>query len=448
MEKRISKFFVETLGCRLNRYESEEIAYELEDAGFVKSELGDRVDLYVINSCSVTSRSDYSSRLAARRAKRNFPSATVVMTGCYAKSSQTSLLKMPEIDFIVDNSKKFSFGKLINQERAERLILADSKVDDNVQIRPIHKLDKRTNLYLKIQLGCNQSCSFCNVRIARGKSRSAKLNDVIDHLKRIEPYEVSELILTGVDLGDYNDRQYLLSDLLEAILLNTTIARVRLSSINPQHVDDRLLDLIKNNDRICSHLHIPLQSGSNRILNLMKRGYTADYYRDLILQASDKIDNIGIGTDIMVGFPSESEADFLSSYKIIEELPIMMVHAFIFSSRPLTEAYKLDDDKLLSGIVKERARLIKELAAKKHRQKRIDQIGRFVEVLVENSKTKDGKLKGFTDNYLAVRFDGASSLMNKIVKLKITGEAAQMLDAVLESNSSYTIDEEQSRMAV
>ncbi|VAX17096.1 tRNA t(6)A37-methylthiotransferase [hydrothermal vent metagenome] len=427
MTKR-NKISFETLGCRYNRLESAEMAYELEQAGYAKAKEGEASDVVVINSCTVTDRSDAKCRSTIRRVKAKNPEAIVVVTGCYSETNPDEVSKEPGVDIVVGNSGKFEIGKLLSKletdtNPAPQIASADKKL----KVRPVTGMDGRTNAYIKVQAGCDEVCSFCIVRIARGKSSSAEGSDVVEQVKRLHESGIKEVVLSGINLGEYGDgKNKDIAWLLRKLCDETEIARIRLSSINPNNVTDELINLMAGSSRICRHLHIPLQSGSDSVLKRMRRPYTAKEYENLLNRLVDKIPAIGLGADVMVGFPGETEKEFNETFEIINNVPLMALHVFGYSLREGTEAFAMKGV-IPKAIKKERSAKLKNLAQEKGEEFRKRFVGATLPVLIENTRDNDGHLKGFSDNYLQVVLDGPDSLINKIVQVKITGSEKERL---------------------
>ncbi len=444
MTKR-NKISFETLGCRYNRLESAEMAYELERAGYAKAKEGETSDVVVINSCTVTDRSDAKCRSTIRRVKAKNPDAVVVVTGCYSETNPDEVAKEPGVDIVVGNSGKFEIGELLSKLEADTSSTASVTNDDkrfNVRpvtgmdgrtnayrianddkkfnVRPVTGMDGRTNAYIKVQAGCDEVCSFCIVRIARGRSSSARGSDVVEQVKRLHESGIKEVVLSGINLGEYGyAKNENIAWLLSKLVDETEIARIRLSSINPNNVTDELINLMAGSSRICRHLHIPLQSGSDSVLKRMRRPYTAKEYENLLNRLADKIPAIGLGADVMVGFPGETEKEFNETFDVIKNVPLMALHVFAYSLREGTEAFAMNGP-IPKTVKKERSAKLKNLAQQKGQEFRERFIGTTLPVLIENTRDNAGNLKGFSDNYLQVVLDGPDSLINKIVPVKIT----------------------------
>ncbi len=389
-------------------------------------------DIYIINTCTVTKKSDYQSRQLIRRAKRNNPMARIIVTGCYAQVNPSEIKKIPEVDLVLGNVEKEDVldyvknivGAVREPSLQESVFVGDVSLQTRFRPSWVKRFSDRTRTFLKIQDGCSACCSYCIVPIARGPSRSAEPQEIIKQVEDLTAEGYQEVVLSGVHLGTYGKDltpSINLTRLLENILDKTRIRRVRLSSIEPMDIPEGLIDLIASTDRICRHLHIPLQSGSPRILQAMNRDYTPDDYKDLILRIEGKIKGIGIGTDIIAGLPGEGEEDFLATMRLIAELPFSYLHVFPYSIRPGTSAGCMDRQ-IPERIKKERCKRLRDLGSKKNLAFKRQHIGLTLEVLIEKEEDKEtGLLRGLSENYLRVLLEGEDSLKNKIVEVMVEG---------------------------
>ncbi len=417
------KVSFETLGCRYNRFESAEMAYELGRAGFMAVKSSERADVVVINTCAVTGKSAARCRAAIRRAKSSNPDARIVVTGCYSETSPEAVSSVEGVDLVVGNAEKFDIAKALNVIDSDnsRSILVGGAPPEILPVRPVTTMEGRTNAYLNVQSGCDEVCSFCLVRVARGKSRSASATAVTARIGGMSQAGIKEVVLTGINIGQYRAGDGItLAGLMKKIIKQTGIDRIRLSSINPNDVTDELIELMAGEPRVCRHLHIPLQSGSDKILKSMRRPYSAGEYLKLLEKLVKRIPDIGLGADVMVGFPGEGEREFGQTRRLIERSPLMMLHVFAFSPREGSSASLLPDAPA-KPVAKMRSAILKKLSTDKGENFRGLFIDRTVEVLIENRRDKSGLLKGFSGNYMAVYLDGPESLMNSIVPVRVTG---------------------------
>lgn len=317
------KVSILTLGCRVNQAESSFIEGNLIDNGISIVDLNDKPDYCIINTCSVTSKSDYQSRQLIRRALR--VGSKVIVTGCYTHLNTESILKISKDIIVVPNNDKCNIINII---------------DNNIKTNRLN-YSSNSRPYILIQNGCNNKCSYCIVRFTRGKSRSIPTEKIIEQVINFSELGYNEIVLTGIHIGSYGqdfNPKVTLSNLIKTIVKKTNIMRIRLSSIEVTEIDDELLEMMKDN-RICNHLHIPLQSGDDKILKIMKRNYNSRFYSSIIERIEKKISNINIGTDVIVGFPGETEKEFINTKNLLLDLPISYIHIFPFSARPGTPAY-------------------------------------------------------------------------------------------------------------
>ncbi|VAX22485.1 tRNA t(6)A37-methylthiotransferase [hydrothermal vent metagenome] len=426
MRKR--KISFETLGCRYNRLESSEMAYELEQAGYALAPSSGDSDVVVINTCSVTSKSAARCRVAVRKAKDANPKALIVVAGCYSETNPDEAIKLPGVDIVLDNLSKFDVAQALKKLNGiSPLHIIKKEKRESLEVRPITKMEGRTNAYLNIQSGCGEDCSFCIVKVARGKNRSASSTDIVTQVKRLSESGIKEVALSGINIGEFGKGgKDNLARLVMRILDETDIPRVRLSSINPNNVTDELIDLMASSPRFCRHLHIPLQSGSDSVLKRMNRPYSADMYEDLLNRLAERVPGIGLGADVMAGFPSETENEFHETFNLIERSPLMMLHVFSYSPRKGTEAYIMQNN-VSKEIKKKRSALLKGLSIEKNKNMRGRFVGKNMNVLIENKRGKDGFLKGFSDNYLPVALKGPDKIRNEIVSVKILSDSGERL---------------------
>ncbi|MEN6373480.1 MAG: tRNA (N(6)-L-threonylcarbamoyladenosine(37)-C(2))-methylthiotransferase MtaB [Smithella sp.] len=418
------KVGIATLGCKVNRYESAALEEDLQKQNFAVVPFNSPADVYIINTCTVTAFSDFQSRQLIRRAHRMNPQAKILVTGCYAQIAPCDVAALDGVSMVVGNSLKHQIVDLMqNKTTASPCVLTgDIFRQKEFCNMPLATFGDRTRAFLKIQDGCNSFCSYCIVPFARGKSRSMALEDVIYAVNRLEQEGYKEIVLTGIHLGLYgHDLQPAtdISRILQKMCELNLDTRIRLSSIEPNEITTDLLNIIKNGELICPHLHIPLQSGDDKILQLMKRDYNTRFFRDLIENVHSTISDIAIGVDVMVGFPSESDEQFANTFNLLECLPIAYLHVFPYSARPGTAAQKFQP-KVPDRIKKERAAVLRKLSAQKREKFALRFSGKPLRVLVESTKDKKtGLLKGFSQNYLPFLLDEKfSSSINKIAAVR------------------------------
>ncbi|MZH42193.1 MAG: tRNA (N(6)-L-threonylcarbamoyladenosine(37)-C(2))-methylthiotransferase MtaB, partial [Nitrospinae bacterium] len=345
-----------TLGCRTNQHDTAEMQTLLEQEGFSIVTGKEKADAYVINTCTVTQRSDYSSRLAVKKSLAINPEALVVFTGCYAQLNPKEASKLDGLDIVLGNADKLEIAnllkyKLLNPESPwlkssdTEIIMSDIHKDRIFRTIPVNNFQGMTKAFIKIQTGCDEKCSFCTVVKARGKSISDSRENIISNIHEAIGSGFKEITLTGINLGTWGmDRKETFSSLVQEIVEIPGNFRVRLSSINPMEIDSDLMRLIAESEKLCSHLHIPLQSGDDRILKSMRRNYNREQYLEVAERALNIIPGLGLGADVIVGFPGETEEEFENTRSLIEQLPFSYLHVFSYSPRRGTEAHQLKDN--------------------------------------------------------------------------------------------------------
>ncbi len=401
-----------TLGCRVNQSESTILEETLKASGITIVTLSEKPDYCIINTCSVTAKGDYNSRQLIRRAAK--AGAKVIVTGCYAQLRADTVRSMEGVYKIVDNSRKLDIVNMI----ATRDV--DICYNSSGHSRP----------YLKIQDGCNYRCSYCTVPMARGRSSSVSINEVVERIRLIESRGYNEVVLTGIHVGTYGRDLQPVSDLkslLRHILQETRIKRIRLSSLEITEIDEELMEILSDK-RICKHLHLPLQSGSNRILKLMRRGYSAAYFAEMVENISLRIKNISIGTDLIVGFPGESDQDYDATYDLLKSLPVSYMHIFPFSARPGTDAWMMRErvDELT---LKRRVRSMADLNKLKKQAFMERQINNSLDVILEESDGA-GLYTGTSGNYLKIRVSAGGYNKGSILYVRPVSICEEMLHAV------------------
>ncbi|OGU54745.1 MAG: tRNA (N(6)-L-threonylcarbamoyladenosine(37)-C(2))-methylthiotransferase MtaB [Ignavibacteria bacterium RBG_13_36_8] len=417
----MSKVAFHTLGCKLNFSETSTIGKQFINKGFVVVDFNDKADVYVINTCTVTENTDRECRQIVRRALRNNPNAFIAVTGCYAQVRPEEISEIKGVDIVLGTNEKFDiFSYIKNFEKNELSCIHVTPTEELNTFYAAYstEADNRTRAFLKIQDGCDYKCSFCTVPLARGGSRSLDLVNVISEFKTLLNSGYKEIVLTGVNVGDYGKSFDIdFYHLLEEIVQIPGDYRVRISSIEPNLLSNDIINLTVQNNKLCNHFHIPLQSGSDKILRLMQRRYTTKDYKDVVLKAASKIDSLGIGVDVIVGFPGETEEDFKETYNVLLELPISYLHVFTYSERPNTKALGFD------GIVdvierKRRNNMLRDLSEKKRYKYYQKMMGKEFTVLFEN-EPHGNFMKGFGSNYVRVIHPYDGTLVNKFVKVKI-----------------------------
>jgi threonylcarbamoyladenosine tRNA methylthiotransferase MtaB len=424
---------VATLGCRLNQVDSEHIASSLEERGFRTVPFEDPADVVVVNTCTVTGRAEVSDRQMIRRAARRHPGARVVVTGCWAQTDPHAIASMREVDAVVGNADKTRLpeivAELLSAERrrgreAPRIESRPANVLTHLPAPPIARPTERARAFLKVQDGCQHRCAFCIVPRARGGSRSLDPGRVLDQARRLVDFGHREIVLTGVDLGHYGADlrpRATLATLLRDLVEVPGLRWVRLSSILPAYVTPALLDVITTSPVIAPHLHLPLQSGSDRVLRAMRRPYDAAMYRRLVERLATAIPGLGLGADVIVGFPGERADDFAATLALVDALPFSYLHVFAYSDRPGTEAATREDH-ADAQTIRRRSQALRALAEAKNHAFRSAMVGEIREVLVlERRERAGGALVGLTGDYVEVAFAGADDLMRTITRVRVTG---------------------------
>ena len=407
-----------TLGCKLNYSETSTISRDFIVNGFKKVNFKDVADIYVINTCSVTKNSDKEARKLIRQAKRRNQNSSIVVIGCYAQLQPGEINSIDGVDLVLGTNDKFNILKHLDKlDLSQNGIEIHTEIKNTKVFHSSYSLDERTRAYLKVQDGCDYTCSFCTIPLARGKSRSDSIDNTIKVAKQIARSGKKEVVLTGVNVGDFGKKQnQSFHDLIKSLDKISGINRIRISSIEPNLITDEIIDFCLTSKHFVPHFHIPLQSGSDRILRLMRRRYDTELYYDRIKKIKSVNRDTCVGVDVIVGFPGETENDFIATYDYLNSLEISYLHVFSYSERLDTDAINMDD-KVSFQIKKERSRALHQLS----NQKRINFANQFInskrKVLFEYRK--DGALVGHTDNYLKVHTLTDSDLINQIVPVNL-----------------------------
>lgn len=414
-----------TLGCKVNQYESAGLAERLKQLGHTLVGFDAEADVCIVNTCTVTARTDFQSRQLIRRAARRNPGVPVIVTGCYAQLAADQLKTLPGVRIVAGNVEKELIPGLvgtIDGGPVDVLVRNIGKIRNFSGLAP-ERFPGRTRAYLKIQDGCNAWCSYCIVPRARGPSRSMPEDDVINRTAAIAGAGYREIVLTGIHLGAWGQDLTPVRDLpslIGRIRNEGVIGRLRLSSVEPMEVTAELIDCLREPTVLCPHLHIPLQSGDDRVLSAMGRQYTGKFFLDLVNRLVEEIPSLAVGVDVMAGFPGESEKEFENTMALLRDLPAAYFHVFPYSDRPKTMASSLPD-KVEEAVKKKRAAALRSLGLAKREAFARKFIGTTQAVLVEESRdSKTGRLKGFTGHYIPVTLQGGSKeMINRIVDVRI-----------------------------
>lgn len=391
-----------TLGCKINQFETDVLRRDFESRGNVTVPFNAEADVYIINTCSVTAKSDYQCRQAIRSAVRRGRGAKVVVTGCYAELQPDEIKKIPGVDIVIGNGDKTA----IPDQLAAEFFPAPAGAAHGAHDAQVAR--NRTRGFLKIQDGCDNSCSYCIVPLARGRSRSVPVSDVTREFRYLVQSGCPEIVLTGIHIGTYGadlSTEMNLTELIRTLLAERGSTRIRLSSIEPGEVTQELVGFLGKG--LCRHLHIPLQSGDDTILASMQRNYTSDFYRELVAGIAARVPGVALGADVMVGFPGEGDQEFQNTVRLVKESPLTHLHVFSYSPRPATKAAEMEAQ-VPEKVKKMRNEALRKLAEEKNLVFREMHVGAEVSVVVEAKvDTRTGLLTGLTDNYIRIHISGA-----------------------------------------
>ena len=409
-----------TLGCRLNQAETAVIARNLKDKGFEIVPFGQAADLTVLNTCTVTGQAESKCRQAVRKSIRSNPDSYVAVVGCYAQTGVDVLRNIDGVDMIVGNEHKMQLADLLDtlsKQEQPRVVHTPKISRDSFIVESVGLYDNNTRANLKIQDGCNFVCSFCLIARARGPARSRVYQDILSEARQLAHMGHRELVLTGVNIGTYIHDGLDFLQLLKDLDKIAGIERIRISSIEPTTLTRELIDYMAVSEKVCPYLHIPLQSGDDAILESMRRKHSAMEFADIVGYAALKIPDIGIGTDVMVGYPTESDQAFENTKHLLADVPVSYFHVFSYSDRKGTTSYKLRP-KVAPAVIKERRRIMGELAQRKRRMFYKEHIGHTENVLFEEKK--EGNWSGLTGNYIRVTVNFDGDLDNQIRPVRLT----------------------------
>ncbi|MER2000050.1 MAG: tRNA (N(6)-L-threonylcarbamoyladenosine(37)-C(2))-methylthiotransferase MtaB [Lysinibacillus sp.] len=415
-----------TLGCKVNHYETEAIWQLFKDEGYDRKEFEQQADVYVINTCTVTNTGDKKSRQVIRRAIRQNPDAVICVTGCYAQTSPAEIMAIPGVDIVVGTQDRHKMLGYIEQYREERQPI--NAVRNIMKNRVYEELDvpaftDRTRASLKIQEGCNNFCTFCIIPWARGLMRSRDPQEVIRQAQQLVDSGYLEIVLTGIHTGGYGAdfKDYNLAQLLRDMEAQVKgLKRLRISSIEASQLTDEVIQVLKESNIVVNHLHIPIQSGSDTVLKRMRRKYTMEFFSERLRKLEDALPDLAVTSDVIVGFPGETEEEFMETYNFIKDHQFSELHVFPFSPRTGTPAARMEDMFVDEDVKNERVhRLISlnDQLAKQYASRFEEQV---LEVIPEEMKEDENVLVGYTSNYLKVVFEGSEDMIGKLVKVKLT----------------------------
>jgi threonylcarbamoyladenosine tRNA methylthiotransferase MtaB len=422
-----------TLGCRLNQFETDIMVDQARAAGYTPAPFTEAADVYVINTCTVTERADADGRRLIRQAVRRNPLGLVVVTGCYAQADPEKIAAIEGVDLILGNAEKMEIIRHLRdfawetatpriEGRKARIAVGNIGSRRVFQDAPAPANPSRSRPFLKIQDGCNFACTFCIIPAVRGPNRSLPPDQVVQEAKRLSAAGYAEIVLTGINLGTYGwdlKPRVILSQLLERLLEETSIPRIRLSSLHPHEVKGDLIHLLHNSSRLCRHLHLALQSGDDQVLRQMARSYRARHFREVVTRLHGEVPGIAIGADVIVGFPGETEEAFENTRRLLEELPVSYFHVFTYSRRSGTQAAAMPKQ-VAPKVKARRNRILRQLSAQKFLAFQQACIGHTLSLVVLEERDRgSGLLQGVSDNYLTIHFEGPDSLKGHLVEVRV-----------------------------
>ena len=416
-DKRVAFY---TLGCKVNQYESESIKNQLLQKGYEEVDFESIADIYIVNSCTVTSIADRKTRNMLRRAKKQNPSGKVIVTGCYAETNRKDLLEMEEIDFVIGNKDKSAVAKFVQEIHTQERVEKKESIyqEKEYQEYEFATFREMTRAYVKIQDGCNEFCSYCKIPFARGKSRSRKQEKVLEEIDKLLLEGFQEIILIGINLGDYGkdlEGDISFETLVQEILKRDLLKRVRIGSVYPDRITNSFISLFEN-PKMMPHLHISLQSCDDTVLKNMKRKYGRELILSSLSSLRKEVPSMEYTADIIVGFPGETEEMFQNTYASLEEIGFSHLHIFPYSDREGTLASRMKN-KLSPEIKKERVTILENLQKKVEEDRRKAYLGKTIEVLIEEEK--DGYWWGYSPNYLRVKIKGDNISVNSVIQVEI-----------------------------
>lgn len=415
-----------TLGCKLNFSETSTIARSFKDEGFKRVEFNEEADIYVINTCSVTENADKRFKTIVKQAQKVNEDAFVIAVGCYAQLKPEELADVDGVDLVLGATEKFKITDYLNDlSKNDMGEVHSCEIDEADFYVGAYSIGDRTRAFLKVQDGCDYKCTYCTIPLARGISRSDKLENVLTNAAEISAKGIKEIVLTGVNIGDYGKgefgnkkHEHTFLDLVKALDEVDGIERLRISSIEPNLLRNETIDFVADSNTFVPHFHIPLQSGSDALLKLMKRRYMSSLYSDRVEQIKRVMPNACIGVDVIVGFPGETEERFLETYNYLNELDISYLHVFTYSERDNTPAAEMEGV-VPTKVRKKRSKMLRGLSAKKRRAFYESQLGNTSTVLFEG-ENKEGYIHGFTENYVKVKAPWDPALVNTLHQIELT----------------------------
>ncbi|GKU79730.1 tRNA (N(6)-L-threonylcarbamoyladenosine(37)-C(2))-methylthiotransferase MtaB [Paenibacillus sp. L3-i20] len=440
-----------TLGCKVNFYDTEAIWQLFKNEGYEQVDFESTADVYLVNTCTVTNTGDKKSRQIIRRAVRRNPDAIIAVTGCYAQTSPAEIMAIEGVDLVIGTQDREKIMSFVGQIQDDRTPV--NAVRNIMKTRTFEELDvpdfaERTRAFLKIQEGCNNFCTFCIIPWSRGLSRSREPQSVLEQARALVAAGYKEIVLTGIHTGGYGDdmENYNLTSLLWDLDKVEGLERIRISSIEASQIDDAMIDVLNRSSKMCRHLHIPLQAGENSVLKRMRRKYTTEEFAAKIKRLHEAMPGVAITTDVIVGFPGETEEMFESGFRFMEELRFAEMHVFPYSKRTGTPAARMDEQ-VDDEIKNERVHKLIDLSEKMQLQYAEQYVGKVLDVIPERDykgAPGQGLVMGYTDNYIQVVFDGTVDLIGQLCRVKITeagvnecrGQLLRVLDADMRSEET------------
>jgi len=415
-----------TLGCKLNFSETATISRTFENEGFDRVDFSEFADIYVINTCSVTENADKRFKTIVKQAQRSNSEAFMVAVGCYAQLQPEELAAVDGVDLVLGATEKFKITNYLNElTKNDMGVIHSCEIEDADFYVSSYSIGDRTRAFLKVQDGCDYKCTYCTIPLARGISRSDTLQNVLDNAKKISDQGIKEIVLTGVNIGDYGKgefgnktHEHTFFDLVKALDMVEGIHRLRISSIEPNLLKDETIDFVAQSNSFVPHFHIPLQSGSNVMLKAMRRRYMKELYKDRVEHIKNVLPNACIGVDVIVGFPGETDELFLETYNFLKALDISYLHVFTYSERPNTHAATLPNE-VPKSVRSKRSKMLRGLSVKKRRAFYESQIDTQHTVLFEG-ENKEGYIQGFTENYVKVKTPWNPALVNTLHEITLT----------------------------
>jgi threonylcarbamoyladenosine tRNA methylthiotransferase MtaB len=438
-----------TLGCKLNFSETSQVARNLSEAGYARTDFENGADVYVINTCSVTDHADKKCRKIVEQALRHNPNAFITIIGCYAQLKPEEIAGIPGVDLVLGAAEKFNISQYINESSDKRsfALVKDGNIKDVSHFIPAWSSNDRTRTFLKVQDGCDYFCTFCTIPLARGKSRNASVENTVREAVKAAQGGAREIVLTGVNIGDFGQSTgETFLDLIQSLDQIQHIDRFRISSIEPNLLTDEIIEFVANSAKFVPHFHIPLQSGNDEILKKMRRKYERNLYTQRVEKIRSLLPDASIGVDVITGFPGEGDAEFLDTYQYLNELDISYLHVFTYSERKNTGAVKLPG-KVKQSVRKDRTNMLRILSEKKRHEFYNRFAGSTRKVLFEAENDGD-KMYGFTDNYLKVVIPYDPLYVNEIREVKLGAQTPEGLMPGILTNSEDIPESLKSRMAV